>query len=187
MPKRTFIDMINQSEEASYISGYKDGKKLLKLFKKDVNFNIKHYIDGLYNSYVNILQLSYNCDLPQEQEGFSFCQSKDTEPTYINQKTVVEPQVAPTSGFCLKPFIEVPPYGFGFGFGSDFELPIAPSFTNSGGFDFGKTTVDGHQVTLPSFERRVAPLIPADQQLSFGPKKPEPKVINLDPKNLNLF
>ena len=73
-------------ENKSYINGYKDGEKVVKMFKKDPNFNLKSYFDGLYNSYVNTLESSYNFDKTvsyNTQTGISLGEPTKTKPVPV--------------------------------------------------------------------------------------------------------
>ena len=137
MTKRNFIDMITQGNNDSYLCGYKDGEKLAKLFKKNVEFNFTSYSNGLYNSYINTLlhHHLYHSDpygFGNQQPSVTGFGTRPSFTGFGTQPSVTRPSV---TGFGTQPSVTRPsvtrPSVTGFGTQPSGTQPsvTCPSFT----------------------------------------------------------
>ena len=186
MSKRKQSEINIPSENKSYINGYKDGEKVVKMFKKDSNFNLKSYFDGLYNSYVNTLESSYNFDKTvsyNTQTGIS-----------LNEPAKIKP-VQELQSFGTK--IPVTHETFkSFGTQPNLKLPFQEPYKS---FSFGlSSTTPKPSFQEPyksfSFSAPTETKLPKPKTFSFGlstnPNPPEQKTnksFNFDPNpNISL-
>ena len=158
MSKRKFNDINIPSENKSFISGYKDGEKVIKLFQKDINFNLKDYFDGLYNYYVNTLQSSYGFD-KKDESSFGAFQSTEIKPEPSSfssrafQPISMKPKVPEPSSFSSRAFQPTDmkpkvPEQQKFSFGAS-PISMKPKVPEQQKFSFGLSVPTDMKSTLP--------------------------------------
>jgi hypothetical protein len=144
MSKRKQTEINIPIEDKSFINGYKDGGKVVKMFKKDPNFNLKSYFDGLYNSYVNTLKSSYNFDKTvsyNKQTGISF-----EEPSKLKPEPE-QPQISCETMSTLKTPVSHETFK-NFGTQPNLKLPFQEPYKS---FSFGLSTKPSLQEPYKSF------------------------------------
>ena len=130
-----------KNENKSFICGYKDGEKVVKLFQKDIDFNLKDYFDGLYNYYVNTLQSSYNFDntvLHDDQKDVTFNKKSKVDSPYksFDSSESQSTKSYVSFSFADYPKIEPTPLSTKFSFGESPKIDTTPPCTS---FSFGES------------------------------------------------
>jgi hypothetical protein len=165
MSKRKQSEMNIQSDDESFACGYKDGERVVKMFKKNPNLNLKSYIDGLYTSYVNT---SYNFDKQSESS--------------VNKTPVQEPYKGffdePTK---MKSTFQEPYKKFSF---ESTDTPVLKPYKS---FNFDGSIDPPVQEPRKSLSFGLCDPVPKDQEpkgFNFGSFKSTPKV--QEPKSFSF-